>query len=196
MKVAFADGFFDSVKRCFRPWWHPSELWYKFKCWAWRRHSTVKPRTLPHTWCDRRELLAHMMFEILSQFIEGECSPGHTDWYDETWGAKIVVNGKEKFVRDEMQELYDWWHEQYLKRYPALDTAMWDVVHAHDEAHKLSDFTTEDGTCYWQPTFDTPENEARHRDLISKINDLGVAIENALERRLERILRIRRHMWT
>jgi hypothetical protein len=54
------------------------------------------------------------MFEILSRFIEKECGEdGVKDWYDEEWGGKIVVNGEAKFVRDEMQELYDWWHLYY-----------------------------------------------------------------------------------
>lgn len=195
MKVAFADGFFDSLKRCFRPWWHPKELWYNFKCWAWKRYSTVKPRTLPHTWCDRSHLLPHMMFEILSQFIEKECSPGHIEWYGEH-GHKITVDGKEKYVRDEMQDLYDWWHQEYLKRYPELENKMWEDVQAHDKAHKVSDFREEDGTCYWDPQFDTPEEADRGHELRMRLYWLEQAAENALNRRLERLLKIRRYMWT
>jgi hypothetical protein len=195
VKVAFADGFFDSLKRCFRPWWHPKELRYKFKCWAWKRYSTVKPRTLPHTWCDRCQLLPHMMFEILSQFIEKECSPGHVEWYGE-YGHKITVDGKEKYVRDEMQDLYDWWHLQYLKRYPELENKLWEDVRAHADAHKQSDFREEGGMCYWDPQYDTPENAERGKELLMRLHWLGAAAENALNRRLERLLKIRRYMWT
>ena len=49
------------------------------------------------------------MFEVLSQFIENECSPGPIDW--EASAHMVKVHGKEVNVRDEMQELYDWWHK-------------------------------------------------------------------------------------
>ncbi len=196
MKIAFAPGFFSDLKRCFRPWWRPHNLWYKFKCWAWHRYTTVKPRTLKyHTWCDRNVLLAHAMFEILTQFIEEECSPGHVEWYG-TDGHKITVDGEEKYVRDEMQDLYDWWHQQYLKRYPALEDKFCEAVHEHDKAHKLSNLRKEAGTCYWDPQYDTLENKKWGHALLMQLNYLERAVENALDRRLPRILAIRPYMWT
>lgn len=196
MKIAFASGFFKSLKKCFRPWWHPKELWYRFKCWVWHRYTTIKPRTLDyHTRCDRSELLPHMMFEILSQFIEKECSPGCVEWYGEN-GHKITVDGKEKYVRDEMQELYDWWHKDYLKRYPAIEERIWSVVHEHDKKHKLSNFSEKAGVCYWDPEYDTPEDKKRSYELITRLNYLERAVETALNRRLTRILAIRPYMWT
>lgn len=53
--------------------WRPGQLLYRMKCFFFKRYTTVKPRYLPHTWCDRTAVLPHMMFEILSQFLEKEC---------------------------------------------------------------------------------------------------------------------------
>ena len=63
--------------------WRPGQIWCRLKCWAWKRYTTVKPRYLDHTWCDRCDLLPHMMFEILCDFVEKECSPGCVEWYGE-----------------------------------------------------------------------------------------------------------------
>ena len=101
--------------------WRPGQIWYRFKCWAWYRYTTVKPRYLPHTWTDRDDVLPHVMFEVLSQFIERECTPECIDW--EASGHMITVDGVEKNVRQEMQELYDWWHQEYNKDYPKCAVA-------------------------------------------------------------------------
>lgn len=194
MQVAFADGFFDSLKRCFRPWWHWKELYYQVKCWAWQRYTTVKPRFLGHTWCDRSRLLPHMMFEILCQFVEDECSPGIVEWYGEN-GHKLEVNGKEKYVMDEMKDLRDWWLNQYHKRYPAMEERIWQELREIDK-HKLSDFREEDDVCYWDPQYETTEHAEQADLLLKRLNLIEYAVENALDRRLERLLRVRRWMWT
>ena len=50
--------------------YRPRQIWYVFKCWDWNRYTTVKPRYLGHTWTDRDNLLLHMSFEILSNYVE------------------------------------------------------------------------------------------------------------------------------
>lgn len=88
----------------------PGELWYQLKCFVWYRYTTVKPQYLGHSWCDRTELLPHMMFQILSDFIIKEnggidFNKSIVDWeYDE-----IHRNAK-----NDMIKLYKWWHEQYI----------------------------------------------------------------------------------
>jgi hypothetical protein len=166
------------------------ELWYSLKCWAWHRWSTVKPRTLPHTWCDRRELLAHMMFEILGQFIERECSPGIVEWYGES-GDKISVDGKEKFVRDEMQELWDWWCNDYLKGYPAREEAIWREI----ERIQAESLVDREQWRSFDPQYKTTEAEAVE-SLFSQLNALEAEAEDELARRLHRLVAVRQAMWT
>lgn len=116
--------------------WRPLQIWYRLKCWAWHRYTTVKPKTLPyHTWCDKTELLPHCIFEILTDFVTKECSPGHIDWYHTEYPKKIIPGQpydhdqiydiKAVWVRDEMEFLVNWWHNIYLK----------EREHCHNEWH-------------------------------------------------------------
>ena len=77
-------------------------------------------------------LLPYTMFEILGQFIEDECSPGHIEWYGEH-GHKVTVDGEEKYVRDEMSELWRWWRDDYRVGYDKRRDAI------HDEIDKVDD---------------------------------------------------------
>lgn len=86
----------------------PKNLWYQFKCWAWHRYTTVKPRTLDHTWCDKSYLLHHLIFQVLVDFVEKEMypagKPGRVDWeYD----------FEHKEAHDKIMELYIWWTQDY-----------------------------------------------------------------------------------
>lgn len=95
--------------------YRPKEVWYKFKCWAWKRYTTVKPRKLDHTWIDRSHLVFHVVFEVLSDFVENEldrqsedhptpvnlCSE-YNDW-----------NAAEK----ELREIHKWWINDYDEHY-------------------------------------------------------------------------------
>jgi hypothetical protein len=93
--------------------WRPKNIWYKFKCWGWKRYTTVKPRTLDHTWYDKSGLLPHVMFEILCRFVEEEMYPdgeeGIVDW---SW------TDDHQNAHDEMISLYKWWTEEYEEDYP------------------------------------------------------------------------------
>ena len=181
--------------RCRRIRRYLSLLWYGFTCWAWHRYSTVKPRTLSHTWCDAVELLPHTMFEILSRFVEKECSPGPVDWYHK-FAPKVVVNGKTKFVRDEIQDLYDWWHQQYLIRYPVLRRHIWNILEEHNAAHRREPAAAVDNWMSWPGHYATAEQQQRATDLFDYLNDLDCGIAAALNRRLIRLVNIRRYLWT
>jgi len=110
--------------------WRPMQIWYRVVCFIWHRYTTIKPKTLKyHTWCDRSVLLPHIMFEVLSQFIEQECSPDHVDW--EASNHTVLVNGKIINVRDEMQALYDWWHKVYNDLYIKVDERIWKRIEPH-----------------------------------------------------------------
>jgi len=198
MKVVIADTFVDSLKKLCRPWWHPHNLWYKFKCWAWKRYSTIKPRYLDHTWCDRTELLPHMMFEILSQFIENECSPGHVEWYGE-YGHKITVDGEEKYARDEMQEIYDWWNTTVQKEYPAKWDEWHERMRKHEPNELFVDYCDDDGVleyCEYNPQFDTPEQKEAYKEVCQECDKLEKEIADKYNEMMHRLINIRHYMWT
>jgi hypothetical protein len=114
----------------------PGELWYQLKCFLWNRYTTVRPQYLGHAWCDRSELLPHVMFQILTDFvikenggidIVGTPLKTHVDWFatdhhTEAW--------------NEMVRLYKWWHNVYI---PFFNDGWKMISKSHDEYHALQD---------------------------------------------------------
>lgn len=190
----------------------PGQLWYQFKCWVWHRYSTVKPRHLGHTWVDRSELMPHTIFEILSDFIEKECGDDcHVQWYaDESdtetgWTPHTVeVAGEQVNVRDEMQDLYDWWHKDYLIN----------IEHIHDEWHKhrekhvkdvfvpvVDDETIEltdddESLVEWTHEYSSPEAEVENERLFKEAAEREEHYRKELNSRLHRVINIIPYMWT
>jgi len=175
----------------------PGVMLYNFKCWSWKRYSTIKPRTLGHTWCDRRELLLHMSFEILVQFIERECSPGHTEWYGE-FAPQIEVNGVEINAMDEMLELKQWWEVVYQKDYPEKTDEIWEAAEKVSPRHVL---THEDdmpdcvaGTLEF--VYEDDEQRDTYRALMGETNALECHMDAEAEKMLKRLAAVRLWMWT
>jgi len=188
--------------------WRPFEVWYRFKCWAWSRYSTVKPRYLPHTWVDRTELLPHMMFEILSDFIEKECGPDcFVEWYGDD-PHMIEVNGEQVIVRDELQDLYDWWHDDYMKNKDNI----FDAWHEHRKLHVEDVWTTvidqdikdwveelgEDSEDLeeFDTKYSSEEAKIENERLFKEAQELEESYRVGLEQRLIRLIKVRPYMWT
>lgn len=172
--------------------YRPPELWYRFKCWAWYRHTTVKSRYLDHRYHDRVMVLPHCMFEVLSQFIEKECSPEIVDWFGE-YGHKIIVDGEEKYVRDEMQDLYDWWIFYYNKGYQEEEDALWDLAMKHDPVN-----IWDEGVEYFtlNRKFDTPKDKEIYTSTLDKINALDKKVNEDLIKYMKRLCDIQPYLWT
>jgi len=170
--------------------YRPGNLWYQFICWLWKRHSTVKPRYLPHTWCDKCVLAPHLMFEVLSKFIEEESIDEIVAWYDIEWSHKIPVNGSLVYIRDEIQDLYDWWHKVYIpyenERYKG--GSIWDIW---VEPYKPIKYNYgKEGH-----QFKSPEDEFRYHWGIMFHNDFERYMEVELEHRLHRLVNIIPNLW-
>lgn len=103
----------------------PKNIWYKFKCWAWYRYTTTKPRTLGNEWCDSDKLLLHTVFEIARTFLEKEGPKTEKEWAENK-------EANPEFYASwlETKEITDWWiargddypwdmpAEQFDKEYP------------------------------------------------------------------------------
>lgn len=192
-------AYWSAVPHAYRP----HQLWYKFKCWGWHRYSTIKCRYLPHTWCDRTDVLPHTMFEILSRFIEGECSPGHIDW--ERSNHTVTVNGVDKNVRAEMQDLYDWWHQVYQKEYKEVEEMLWKEAHKHppDDREFIpinadDEEVDEDDADFfrWEQNFETEDDEEIHRICIMAVNKLEQMQKDDLQKRMHRLVELTPYLWT
>ncbi len=139
-------------------------VWYKIKCWVWYRYTTIKPRYLGHTYCDSVDLMPHLMFELLSRFIEEEAD--NVVWYHE---YATLIDGKN--IRDEMQELYDWWNIVYIKEYDEIE----DII-----------FNELDGC----------DDKIINRCLLTALNKLEMIRENDLEIKMIRIVKITKYLLT
>lgn len=175
--------------------YRPRELWYKLKCFVWHRYKIINPRYLPYTWCDRRELLMHSMFEILSDFIEKECSPGCVNWYHE-YAHKVNIDGKEVFVRDEMQYLYDWWHTTYLKEYAEIEENLWNVYGKYTPPIEKC-FVPEGKYYILDMSHGLSEEDNKKRKMVvESIEKFEIFVEEEIQEKLHRIVNVRLSMWT
>lgn len=174
--------------------WRPFQLIYRLKCWSWKRYTTVKPRYLPHSWCDRTELLPHMMFELLSQFLEKECSPGIVDW-DATPDHKQAMR--------DMRKLYDWWHITYQKVYPEVENILWEEAEKHyPTTHwepcndKILTCKYGEGLQTYSPKFKTKEDKEIYNQNLKAINKLERKHWDDLQKRLHQLIDLREYFWT
>jgi hypothetical protein len=158
------------------------DRWYQLKCWAWYRHSTVKPRWLGHTWVDRDELLAHCMFEILGQFLERECGPeGIVDWETEPKDAAALA---------EMRELWRWWTEEYLK-YDGYEKFL-----APAPKPKLVREETGGKGTLVRTVFEAPEDYGKWESACRQMTEADQAMKTELAARLKRLIDVKDWMWT
>lgn len=177
--------------------WRPSQIWYRLKCRLWKKYTTYKPRYLSHTWNDRDNILLHMNFEILCQFIEKECSPGYVNWaYDEFHIEKMR----------EMRSLYDWWIDCHTdrkkddilldKRFDELYKVYEYLIDEADGPTETIPLRGEDYKIYaykWETSRTNPD---KFSDYVKARNNLSHIHEEFLERQLIRLIKIRPFMWT
>lgn len=187
LKQSFREWYWKTIPHKYRP----HELWYRIKCFVWYRYTTTKPRYLGHTWCDRNFILSETMFEILSQFIEKELSLDIVDWYPKDMGEnshKVQVHGQWKWVKDEMLDIYNWYHNTwvpyfYEEDFPEVsDPVVKEIRNLQDAAfsgYDMFDEMNEQQNTAWK-RYNKLENEMQE-----KYNEM-----------LVRILNIREFMWT
>lgn len=175
--------------------WRPKEIWYRFKCWAWYRYSTVKPRYLGHTWVDRDRLLIHTTFEILCQFYEKECGE---DWQARDCPKNIVeVDGKEILVIDLVKGLVDFWH-WYNKEVPDILHQMRVDYQQYSPNPLFKKYEGPNKTISHISNNDygTPERKQKHDELLHKLWNYEKWLEDELDKNLHLIIKIRDSLWT
>ena len=73
------------------------DWWYYLRCLLFKRYNIVKIKTLPPTYSDPGEVLLHVAFQVLCNYIEKE---DPFEWFD-------VSQNPEKW--DKIRNLYNWW---------------------------------------------------------------------------------------
>jgi len=137
-----------------------------------------------------------MVFEILTAFIEEECSPGHFDWYGE-YGYKITVDGKEKYVMDEMLELYEWWKKV------VPDSQIYDY-NLHNESEELwakinsmsNPYCTKHSGYYEYHDGVKEEVKEEYRKLTLRASQIEREDYEIIKRNMCRVCNLYGYMWT
>lgn len=151
--------------------------WYRLKCRAWYRYTTIKPRELDHEWHDRDTLIPYCMFEILQQFIELELDGGDGGVVD--WQA----DEPHRRAHAELMELYRWWREEYLQRdrhaglFARWCKTSWDV-----------------SASVWSRKDPTRSAYFDNEDVVNSCID--DTMNGELERRCKRLIDVMGFMWT
>jgi hypothetical protein len=189
--LTYCDWFPYSIKKVYYgivPYnYRPGQLWYKTKCFCWHRYSTVRPKGMGHTWCDRDHLLVETMFQILSDFVEKECVESIVDWYHED-AHTVKVNGVEVRAIDEMLALYNWWHLKYKKAYKEIEEGWWDKAFALE--------ANDEGDWSFETKFKNPKEKELHHFYVRRTMDMEILVEEELQVMLKRLINVRRSMWT
>lgn len=172
--------------------YRPKQIWYKLKGRFWSKFNTIKCRYLPYTWNDRSEVLPHVMFEVLSRFIEQECSPGHIDW--EGSGHTVTVNGKEKNVRQEMQDLYDWWHQSYIKEYEEIAHILYDEAEKHHGEFVFE--PDKNGFSFMNIKYESEEHEEINYVCMKAAMKLDKMRDKKLNEMMHRLVNLTTFLWT
>lgn len=147
--------------------------WYYTKCFVWKKYNRVHAKTLPPTWCDRDNLMAHIIFQILEDFVKKECSPGIVDWgHDDP----------HKVARKKMDELLDWWHNTYLK---------FDEFEGYDETKSTPPNEKKDENGYY-----TLKLNEYDKSFYLNAGKKEQEMEEELQKKLKEIIDIRPYLWT
>lgn len=176
--------------------YRPREVWYKLKCFLFKRYTTVKSRHLGHTWCDKVELIPYTLFEMLETFVEKECSPGHVVWYGED-GHKILVGMEYKYVRDEMNDLLKWWNEEYIPYTKGENIEYLEIYNSFEQIDFDDLFTETDDLFRYDPAANVGEDKyLEYKNGYNKLIEFDLKMDSKLDEMCHRILNIRKFLWT
>lgn len=158
--------------------WRPPQLWNRLKCWVFKPYTTIKPRYLEHTWTDKDRLLEHMVFEILSLYIEKEKPGERIDWeFDEAHSN----------AWKEMNEIYHWWHKIYI---PWSETYM-DKYEFPEQ--KFERITNSDN---FRLVYKSEEDKKKYHEMSQQIHEEEQNMLNKLTENCKRVIDLRGFLWT
>jgi hypothetical protein len=126
---------------------------------------------------DRDEVLLHVAFQVLVDFIEKEDPDKIIDWN---------AQEHDKHAWSEMQSLYKWWKEERPARVdPILDDKI--------EAPPFKFETREDGCSVWNPEKEKYAEFWKACEESSRLEQIWIEED---QKNLHRLIDIRRYMWT
>lgn len=159
-------------------------VWLDFKGFYIKRYHIVDCRSLENNfrggWLDRSELLMYAMFAVLVDFMEKEY-PGLVGWrYDEDI----------RRVDDELHVLYDWWKNGRKKELAEIDELL-ERREGEPEMQMLF-VPTENPQLLEMKVVKTQEQLDRSKEWMRRTEEFYAKEEDMMNR----LIKIRKHMWT
>jgi len=154
------------------------DLWYWLKCKLFHPYNVVKIKSLPCTWTDRDHIMAHVLFQILDDFINKEKPDLIIDWDSDP---------EHRQARDKMTEIINWWKNVFLK-FDEWEGIELDFTKNHDDMFIQ---------CKDNPhLYEMKPWSDSDKEKMDIVNARDRAMEEELEKKLREILDIRKYMWT
>lgn len=175
------------------PFWMfrlPSKYRYiKYSIINWlERPNRIEPRTLGTNYIDKVELLPHVLFELLQQFVEKE-KLDSIEWSCHP----IYINGNVWNPREVWEYLLKWW-KHYLIREKLIYSSWYKFYSEHStcttkpcENPKLVS---------WELEWDSEENEKIAAKLFKRASNKEIALQKELQDNLKLLIDTRPYMWT
>jgi len=96
--------------------------WFRFRIWD--KHHVINIKTLQPGWTDKDEVLVHVMFQVLSDFMEKEKPAEFIDWNADPSNAKAWK---------EIQTLHRWWKEERPQRPTSVISEQLEIKYAEED---------------------------------------------------------------
>jgi hypothetical protein len=107
------------------------DWYYHVACRLWRKHNVVRCRELPPTYHEPSDLMPHVMFELLQQYVELEdpeilTCPDEFVAQDHYGGGDVEMNADKYHheTRVEIKNLYLWWTKTRHQQQKEIDDFM------------------------------------------------------------------------
>ena len=165
--------------------------WVRYR--TWNRYHVLKMRYLKTGWHDEDELLIHSMFEVLSQFVEGEYEYHIVDW---------TSDSLQKYVWEEMNSLHKWWiNRQYRDKFNPIfqqDIHAPELKPSKSLGEKRINPLTKKEELFTEMKFvhKSKRNEKRWDKACREATLFEEACSKEDESAMVRLIKIRKYLWT
>jgi hypothetical protein len=108
----------------------------------------------------------------------------------------VTVHGEEKYVRDELQEIYDWWHGKVHGEYPALEDAIVEQMQNHKPVSLFNEIEGEPNLVKLEMEYASEEDQRIDIEGRCRLNVLEERVERETREMMHRLVDCYRWLWT
>jgi len=147
--------------------------WNSIKAKFFTPYNVIKIKTLSHTYCDQREQLLHVNFQILNNYLDEKHQR------DESWKEAGADEAPVRVVESE-DPLDTYWDNHYKQ---CIELKEWFQNHQaiHDQ---------------WRNELELKYPSKKNKEWAQEYGDLEKKIEQDIDDRLIQLIKLRQGLWT